>query len=226
MQLHAALYGTNVCFAASNMRFRARSRIRCVFEPIHCFVSNNTLFVHQSSSERCAVCTDTVARYCCPRCGLRTCSVACVHRHKAATGCNGRRDVTGYVGRAQYAEQHLLSDYRFLEGVDHVVDSVQRFRQNLGRRPPRFLDEVQTLLLERDAVQLKLAPPGMSRRLVNRTRFNRKTKVVQWTLELVLLADNSSTADDDDMLDVATDAEQVMGESGRYGRCKACGSCD
>jgi len=140
-----------------------------------------------SALERCAICTDSEARYRCPRCALRTCSVSCVRRHKAATGCNGQRDILGFVKISQYAEPQLLSDYRFLEGVDHAVDSVQRFRQNLGRRPPRFLDEVVTLLRQRDDIQLRLAPPAMTRRLTNRTRYQRKTKLVHWTLELVLL---------------------------------------
>ena len=48
------------------------------------------------------------------------CSAPCRHApaaHKEASGCSGKRDRTGFVGRASFDERTFFSDYRFLEEV-------------------------------------------------------------------------------------------------------------
>lgn len=47
------------------------------------------------------------AKYTCPRCGVRTCSVACCKKHKIDTKCNGKKDQTGYVSLKEYDEKAL-----------------------------------------------------------------------------------------------------------------------
>ena len=63
----------------------------------------------------CEICSVHERRYTCPRCLVKTCSVGCIKAHKAATGCNGRRDRTTFVLRSSFTDKQLLSDYFFLE---------------------------------------------------------------------------------------------------------------
>jgi hypothetical protein len=57
----------------------------------------------------CQVCSAGTAKYTCPGCGVRSCSLGCVQQHKAANGCSGKRDRLGYVPLADYSEKQLLS---------------------------------------------------------------------------------------------------------------------
>ena len=41
---------------------------------------------------RCAICTESRAKYRCPRCSLETCCLQCVNKHKTDAGYTGERD--------------------------------------------------------------------------------------------------------------------------------------
>jgi hypothetical protein len=46
---------------------------------------------------QCELCKKEAAKYKCPRCALRTCSLACVKDHKTKFHCSGKRDRTAFV---------------------------------------------------------------------------------------------------------------------------------
>lgn len=63
----------------------------------------------------CSVCALTAAKYTCPRCGVKTCSLPCVKSHKKdAGGCSGVRDKTVMVLKEDMDNLTLLSDYRWV----------------------------------------------------------------------------------------------------------------
>jgi len=79
----------------------------------------------------CTTCHNRPPRYSCPRCGARSCSLECVRRHKSRAGCNGIRDVTAFVPRAQLrTAKYVDHDYNFLTAIErsrernakHMVD--------------------------------------------------------------------------------------------------------
>ena len=63
----------------------------------------------------CEVCRAAPRKYCCPRCGALTCSLACCSAHKRATGCDGRRDVSAYKSARSMGLRDLRADCAFLE---------------------------------------------------------------------------------------------------------------
>ena len=88
----------------------------------------------------CSVCEKVVRKYCCPGCGIMTCSLLCVQQHKRSTGCNGRRDRTAFTPMSAYTEKNLRSDFHFLEDAALGVDRAKRARQRdntEGRRWPK-----------------------------------------------------------------------------------------
>ncbi|TPX11875.1 uncharacterized protein E0L32_007373 [Thyridium curvatum] len=88
----------------------------------------------------CTVCRAEPPRYKCPRCGARTCSLACVRRHKSWAQCSGIRDVTAYVPRERLRTPAGIDhDYNFLSGIERA-----------RRRVEREVVEERGLLRERD----------------------------------------------------------------------------
>lgn len=63
-------------------------------------------------SRRCLICNKSSAKYRCPRCAARTCSVDCVKEHKTQQNCSGVRDKTAFVGIKQFNDGTLLSGTR------------------------------------------------------------------------------------------------------------------
>jgi len=76
----------------------------------------------------CEVCENVLRRYCCPACGILTCSLSCCTAHKNKTGCTGRRDRTVYKPIGKFTEQDLRSDYHFLEDVGGGLGRAKRHR--------------------------------------------------------------------------------------------------
>lgn len=78
----------------------------------------------QTQSPLCAICAMDGAKYTCPRCSMRTCSLSCSNAHKVhGQGCSGVRNKAAYVPMNQYGYMALMDDYVFLEEVGRNVGS-------------------------------------------------------------------------------------------------------
>ena len=64
---------------------------------------------------RCAVCTESQAKYRCPRCSLETCCLECVNKHKTDAGCTGERDKTAFVKVGDFKDINLLNGKKVME---------------------------------------------------------------------------------------------------------------
>lgn len=84
----------------------------------------------------CVICDEAAAKYTCPGCQARTCSLACVQRHKvevrdrdvgrrglavpsspgdaAQSNCTGKRNRTAYVPLSEFSDAELMSGARAL----------------------------------------------------------------------------------------------------------------
>ncbi|EOD10406.1 hypothetical protein EMIHUDRAFT_215586 [Emiliania huxleyi CCMP1516] len=79
----------------------------------------------------CHACSSE-AKYRCPGCGTQSCSLACVKKHKEATQCSGKRDVTAFRAIGEFDDASVVSDYHFLEaGLRSLLPAgMQRAREN------------------------------------------------------------------------------------------------
>jgi len=91
--------------------------------------STNSLL--QPSTITCQICKKSPSLYRCPRCFIRTCSLQCCTFHKTSQKCNGQRDKLAYVPLYKYNEQHLKSDYYFLEHVLNCTEGSKRLGANV-----------------------------------------------------------------------------------------------
>ena len=60
----------------------------------------------------CEVCAELPSKYTCPGCARRTCSLPCSKRHKAESGCTGKRDRLKYVSLQDFDDRQLKSGMR------------------------------------------------------------------------------------------------------------------
>ncbi|RSL95444.1 hypothetical protein CEP52_012043 [Fusarium oligoseptatum] len=75
----------------------------------------------------CAICHVSTPKYKCPRCSIRTCSLACIKKHKAWSECTGERDATAYIPPAKLRTPAGVDhDYNFLHGIERSVERAEK----------------------------------------------------------------------------------------------------
>ncbi|KAA8493287.1 Box C/D snoRNA protein 1 [Porphyridium purpureum] len=129
----------------------------------------------------CESCRSVEARYRCPACGVRTCSVECVTRHKQNDRCSGTRDRAQFVSKKEYAEPNWQLDLNFLadvhrvarnsgvrNGTDDANSSAQRHTHPQRRLTGKEF-ALQRLAAQR-GTRLEFLPNTFSRHTANRTR--------------------------------------------------------
>ena len=124
----------------------------------------------------CGVCGCEGAKYCCPRCRERTCSLECVKAHKArGEGCSGERE--RFNPRVRVAgdmdEGDLVRDLKFLEDGRRAVDGSRREAGEVRDSLPGYLGALKRAVWARSGVDLVFMPQGMSKRRVNSSGVKR-----------------------------------------------------
>ncbi|KAF5027684.1 hypothetical protein F66182_168 [Fusarium sp. NRRL 66182] len=75
----------------------------------------------------CGICHISTPKYKCPRCSARTCSLACIKKHKAWSECTGERDATAYVVPSKLRTPAGVDhDYNFLHGIERSVERAEK----------------------------------------------------------------------------------------------------
>ncbi|XP_050456431.1 box C/D snoRNA protein 1 [Cataglyphis hispanica] len=137
--------------------------------------------------EDCEVCGTTKAKYTCPKCEVRTCSLECVNLHKKELDCNGIRDKTKFIPITSFADLDLLSDYRFLEEVGRLIDTKKRNPQKKYTRQfnlPVHLHKLRCAASCRKT-SLLFMPKIFDRHKENTTFLNWKTNELFWRIEWI-----------------------------------------
>ncbi|KAL4935095.1 hypothetical protein BDV06DRAFT_234700 [Aspergillus oleicola] len=81
----------------------------------------------------CAICHLNPPKYRCPRCSLRSCSLACTKKHKTWSQCSGVRDPGAYVRRAELATESAFDrDFNFITGIERGIERAGRDVENRG----------------------------------------------------------------------------------------------
>ncbi|GAA5873851.1 hypothetical protein JCM8547_008620 [Rhodosporidiobolus lusitaniae] len=163
----------------------------------------------------CAGCRLHPARYTCPSCDFRSCSVACSAQHKVVHSCSG---VASPVwSRPLQANEmtwgSLMRDQSYIAGVGRAVEGVgkQLVADRVipqGRGTGRIGAEAEAVRLDErsdkedrmvrearnEGVELVLLPKGMSKRLKNGTRWDPKNNRLEWTVEVAFQPRPSSSS--------------------------------
>ncbi|KAJ2531313.1 Box C/D snoRNA accumulation [Coemansia sp. RSA 1935] len=158
----------------------------------------------------CEQCQQIPAKYKCPGCLVRTCSLACSKTHKSEANCSGQRDKAVFVKRADYDANTMMSDYGFLQDLtrDHALllrdaheQGVAQVKQkgragqnntvSHGDGPPNVpLDRSQRNIVsrakEQRQVMIRYMSPGIKRHQQNKTIWVSAKSRLVWTLEIAI----------------------------------------
>lgn len=134
----------------------------------------------------CEECKRKPAKYKCPGCSLRSCSLPCVNTHKQRTSCTGKKPVADFVPMSKFDDNLILSDYNMLEDVKRMAESAQRKRVklcgNYHFRLPFPLKILRNAAASR-RTKILFHSNGMSKREMNKTYYNNRKKFISWTIE-------------------------------------------
>lgn len=129
----------------------------------------------------CEVCGSVKAKYTCPKCEVKSCSLTCVNRHKEELFCDGIRNTAKFVHRNQFTDLDLLSDY-------HLLQKGFSKRDGMKKLPNSSLTlELQKLkrAAQQRFVRLEFLPNNFSRHQDNTTYLNWETNELYWRIEWI-----------------------------------------
>lgn len=167
------------------------------------------------SSEACSICMEKEAKYTCPACNTKTCSVECVKRHKLRLECSGEVDPTKFISNKTLSSSLALvnRDYNYLLNFERRVslgkadiktnarnvfkrsfsapNPSKRQRPNTEIEDPRT-EQVNRVFanapqtsIKRENTMVIHLPSGMSRSIQNKSGFDKKAGSYIWTVEWV-----------------------------------------
>lgn len=147
--------------------------------------SHKAFHLSMSMNSICEECTAQEAKYTCPSCLVKTCSLTCVNSHKERLACNGTKSVTDYVSMKEFTDHQLVADFNYLEDVGRLVGGAKRDKKAMSQHKSTAskLDRlVRMCALPQRDIELVTLPGMMVRRKKNKSYYCPKEKVVHWTI--------------------------------------------
>lgn len=165
----------------------------------------------------CSVCYINEQKYTCPKCGIKTCSLPCVKKHKIQTECSGELEHTRFITRDRLNQDKTFTnrDYNFLINTGRKIElgklDVKRKANAVFKRKdkrgesnkrPKTAHSIEDSRIhqiekayphsafsvsQRNNTLIVSLPSGMSRSSMNKSGYNKKANMYIWTVEWVLL---------------------------------------
>ncbi|KEF53927.1 uncharacterized protein A1O9_09722 [Exophiala aquamarina CBS 119918] len=143
-------------------------------------------------TDLCTICHANPIKYTCPRCGIHTCSLPCVQRHKTWAQCSGIRNPAAYRPRTELASASSIDqDFNFISSIerslskadDLVLDrGIDLTPSGLKGRSQDVKSKFDQEVEERRICIIK-APQGLSRSKQNTSHWAGQHKCIMWTIE-------------------------------------------
>jgi hypothetical protein len=98
------------------------------------------------------------------------------------------RDKTKFIKVDEFKQSDLLSDYHFLEEQSRLVNKTQRDTLKRHYDITPSMDYLKKLAFNKYSIYLKYMPRHSTKRLANRTRFDKETKLIHWHVDIKFFA--------------------------------------
>lgn len=134
----------------------------------------------------CEACNANVAKYTCPRCEVKSCSLTCLNLHKRELKCDGIRDRTKYIPLVKMTKVDLMNDYYFLEECTKFVEDRKRDHRKrftcYNKNLPAHLFRLRQAAADRGTM-LRILLQNFSKRQKNTTYLEFKSGKILWRIE-------------------------------------------
>lgn len=137
--------------------------------------------------DKCSICLSTSFKYKCPSCLVKTCSLTCFKKHKDQLECTGLKNSLKFKRLANFDDDQLRDDFKFLEDHDRQMNGIKRQKRNIVQSLNELPNWLKKLRYEanRRSINLKILPAGFKRRLENKTTFMYSSKEIFWDVEIL-----------------------------------------
>lgn len=134
---------------------------------------------------KCEICLKNLAKYKCPACSVKTCSLKCVNAHKEKTKCKGIPDRVAFVDLKKFNEQKLHKDISFLtDMIDAVNRNTKKYAYDYG--PPLKIEsrlkQLRNICKKHRNIALRLAPAIFAACQKNKSMYRRQEDAIFWTI--------------------------------------------
>lgn len=157
----------------------------------------NVSHLAQSRLGICEVCSIQPAKYTCPECEVKTCSLPCVKIHKKELECSGIRNKVKFKPLKKINNMDFQSDYILLEESTRRTDILKKQGKIIKNMTfynlPRM--KIKNATYKRN-IHLYYLPKNFSRHKSNTTYYDWKKDKIFWKVEWVFVeADMTSLFD-------------------------------
>ena len=138
----------------------------------------------------CQICAISPSKYSCPKCGVKSCCLACSKKHKETLACDGKREKNNFIKRKEMNLNTVFSDSSFLQEIKSAVAVGTVAREgNAGQEKYHHhqgaINNLKQIVRHASSnnCTVKLAPGGLKRARTNQSKFLKKRKEISWTIE-------------------------------------------
>jgi len=128
----------------------------------------------------CEVCSSCAAKYCCPRCEVKTCSLICVQIHKKELDCDGKKYKTGFKKLEKFNDNDMSQDYRIMNEFIEAVGEFKMKTQRLSILPTVFR-RLRYQAYQRN-IRLQILPKSTMNKN-NTSYYNHKINKIFWRID-------------------------------------------
>lgn len=148
-----------------------------------------------TAERACQICTINPSKYNCPKCAIKSCSLACSRKHKEAMQCDGKREKNNFIKRKEMNLKTVFSDSLFLQEIRSSVACgtiVGRGRVQEKHHHQGAINNLKQIVKHASLnnCAVKIAPVGLKRARSNQSKFLKKRKEISWTIEWQFLDEN------------------------------------
>lgn len=132
----------------------------------------------------CQICNQEAAKYKCPACLLRTCSLKCVNLHKTQMNCCGKFKYEKFYPPSQLDENFAKKDINYLSEMLQRTENSKKRLNVINKNWEILRYKLLKVYAQKNAgVIFRSAPPVMSRHRENISFWHSKSKTLYWTCE-------------------------------------------
>ncbi|XP_014259113.1 box C/D snoRNA protein 1 [Cimex lectularius] len=165
----------------------------------------------QSRLGVCEVCANSNAKYTCPACEVKTCSLPCTKIHKIELDCSGIRNKVLFKPLKKLGDMDLHSDYSLLEETNRSLEVISKRYKSFSYISHGEKERCNKLINEAASrnVRLQLLPTKFTKHKKNSTYLNWKSNELFWMVQWVFPEADNFTAFDNRVKDTTTLIEAV-----------------